>query len=86
MMFRKPKKDPDIFEIQCPLCGTRRSLQKSKIKNFEMRKAIRFNCTCGTSFQQNIRKEAETATDFASLLAMDIKELWFKIKMPFSMP
>ena len=71
--------------ITCPLCATTTSVKKSRITNYEKKKAIRFRCTCGCSFQKRIGKRDLAQIDIISAIArLDFPAIWYNIKRPLA--
>jgi len=84
-MFNLFNKKPNEIAIECPLCGTEKSVLKSKISNFEKRKVLRCKCTCGCSFHKRIEKKDPKKIDLISAIAqMDFGVLWFKLMHPLA--
>ncbi len=84
-MFTLFNSNSDSISIECPLCGTTKSIQKSDINNFKNRRFIRCRCTCGSSFKKRIERKDPTKMDLISAIAqLDFGVLWYKIQHPLA--
>ena len=84
-MFTLFNRNSDSIKIQCPSCGTIKSIQKSNIKNFENRRFIKCKCTCSASFNKKLKRQEPKEMDLISAIArLDFGVLWYKIQHPLA--
>ena len=65
-MFNLFNENSACLTIECPLCRTKKSIQKSDINNFEKKSIIRCKCTCGCSFQKRLEEKDPMEMDLIS--------------------
>ncbi len=84
-MFNLFNENSTCLSIECPLCRTKKSIQKSDINNFEKKSVIRCKCTCGCSFQKRLEEKDPMEMDLISAIAqLNFGVMWFKMQHPLA--